>query len=653
MSNTKTVMSQAANTQGIPLDITDVFSTYLYKANSTARSITNGIDLAGEGGLVWLKSRSSTREHALYDTERGVEKLLKSNSTGVQQNTSGGLTAFNSDGFSLGTYADVNGTSYGDFASWSFLKADKFFDVQTWTGDGVAGRTISHNLGSVPGMIIVKRTNSASDWTVYHRGAAADPETDALFLNTTAAANDHPSYWNDTAPTDTVFSVGNGSEVNSSSGTYVAYIFAHNDGDGEFGPSGDQDIIKCGGYTANGSSQEIDLGFEAQWVLLKAVDGSDANFDFWHLTDSMRGMPVLDSTSAAPVLRPDLSSAESTGYSNIRPTAKGFAFTQGNAGENQNGKTYIYMAIRRGPLNPPEAGTEVFAVDNGNGSDSDPTFISNFPVDMAIRKITTGSAGYISSRLTWQFLFTDTTSAEGTGSDLAFDNMDGYEDFAANSTQYSWMWKRAPSFFDVVAYTGSGVAGRTVSHNLGVAPEMMWVKERDNATNWNVYHTGLNGGTTPQDYFIRLNLDNAEIDNNTLWNDTAPTDTQFTVGLASDINGSNDDYIAYLFATLAGISKVGSYTGTESGNTIDCGFSSGARFVLIKRTDSSGDWYVWDSERGIVVGDDPYLLLNNTSPEVTNTDYILPDSSGFRMQAAAQNAGLNNIGGSYIFYAIA
>jgi len=101
------------------------------------------------------------------------------------------------------------------------------------------------------------------------------------------------------------------------------------------------------------------------------------------------------------------------------------------------------------------------------------------------------------------------------------------------------------------------------------------------------------------------------------------------------------------------VSKVGSYSGTESGNTIDCGFSSGARFVLIKRTDSTGDWYLWDSERGIIVGDDPYLLLNSTSAEVTNTDYILPNNSGFRMQAAAQNAGLNNIGGSYIFYAIA
>jgi hypothetical protein len=118
------------------------------------------------------------------------------------------------------------------------------------------------------------------------------------------------------------------------------------------------------------------------------------------------------------------------------------------------------------------------------------------------------------------------------------------------------------------------------------------------------------------------------------------------------MNGSGYTYVLYLFATLAGVSKVGSYTGTGADLNVDCGFSAGARFILIKRTDSTGDWYVWDSVRGIAAGNDPYLLLNSTAAEVTNTDYIDPLSSGFTVTATAP-AALNASGGSYIFLAIA
>jgi hypothetical protein len=119
------------------------------------------------------------------------------------------------------------------------------------------------------------------------------------------------------------------------------------------------------------------------------------------------------------------------------------------------------------------------------------------------------------------------------------------------------------------------------------------------------------------------------------------------------INGSGQTYIvSYLFATLAGVSKVGSYTGTGTTLSIDCGFTAGARFVLIKRTDSTGDWYVWDTTRGIIAGNDPYLMLNSTAAEVTNTDYIDPLSSGFQISSTAP-AAINASGGSFIFLAIA
>ena len=111
-------------------------------------------------------------------------------------------------------------------------------------------------------------------------------------------------------------------------------------------------------------------------------------------------------------------------------------------------------------------------------------------------------------------------------------------------------------------------------------------------------------------------------------------------------------FVAYLFATLPGISKVGSYTGNGSSQTINCGFTTGARFILIKRTDSTGDWYVWDTARGIVAGNDPHLSLNTTAAEVTTNDSIDPNASGFIVnQVAATNINVN--AATYIFLAIA
>ena len=139
-----------------------------------------------------------------------------------------------------------------------------------------------------------------------------------------------------------------------------------------------------------------------------------------------------------------------------------------------------------------------------------------------------------------------------------------------------------------------------------------------------------------------------------MWNDTDPTETTFTLGVNQNVNYSGDTYIAYLFGSIDGISKCGSYTGNGTNQTINCGFSAGARFILIKRTDagSFGDWYVWDTERGIVAANDPHLSLNTTAAEVTTDDSIDPVSSGFAVnQVAATNINVSSA--SYIFYAIA
>jgi hypothetical protein len=277
-----------------------------------------------------------------------------------------------------------------------------------------------------------------------------------------------------------------------------------------------------------------------------------------------------------------------------------------------------------------------------------PAFDSNFPVDMAIRRnLDFATSNAIWSRLTGEkYMNTDSTAAESNDSE-SFDHMDGWGDGSTYSGNQAWMWKRAPGYFDVCCYSGTGSA-RTISHNLGVAPEMMWVKKRSSGDDWFVY-VGSLGNTNKLELNSTSASGSAAVGGNQLWNSTTPTSSVFSVSDNVRVNESGQTYIAYLFATVAGISKCGSFTLGSSGSTnIDCGFSSGARFILAKKTSGTGGWLVWDTVRGIVAGNDPYILLNSTAAETGGYDFVDPYSQGFTIPEAAYWGA-----GDYIFYAIA
>ena len=304
--------------------VAETFSTTLYDGTGAAQTITNGIDLATDGGLVWMKSRATSSSHWLYDTERGVTKEILTNSTGAESTESTGLTSFNSDGFTIGTRQSQ--AAYGASVSWSFKKQTKFFDVVTYTGEPTTSKTISHNLGSVPGMIIVKRTNGVGNWAVYHRSTG---ETKFLELEDTIAATTNSTYWFNTAPTDTQFTVGSDSAVNTDGGTYVAYLFAHDDAaDG---------LIQCGSYTGNGSTTgpEINLGWQPQWLLIK---GATSGGNDWNLLDNKRGTINKHLYANTNAIEYDTDAIEAT--------ATGFKLVQSYGAWNASGDTYIYMAIR-------------------------------------------------------------------------------------------------------------------------------------------------------------------------------------------------------------------------------------------------------------------------------------------------------------------
>lgn len=264
------------------LNVADVFSADTYTGNTSTVAINNGIDLSSNGGMVWVKSRGALGEPLVWDTVRGRTYALKTHSTGGNVGPSSAnkdLVSFNSNGFTVGQEEYVtpnnNGTTY---VGWTFRKAEKFFDVVTYTGTG-SNRTVNHNLGSVPGMIWVKKTSaSGNNWSVYHTHGG---NTRSLFLNTTGTGTVNSEYWNNTSPTSTQFTVGTGSTVNDNGATYIAYLFANE--------TDSASVIKCGGWTVGSGTTTIDLGWTPQFVLVKQYG---TNGGSWTIMDTARGFPT-------------------------------------------------------------------------------------------------------------------------------------------------------------------------------------------------------------------------------------------------------------------------------------------------------------------------------------------------------------------------
>lgn len=638
----------------VPNYIEDVFSTYLYTGNGSTQTITNGIDLSTKGGLVWFKSRSGAYNHALIDTARGGGQVISSNTTSAQADYSPqGISAFNTNGFTFGTTtAELNNAS-NTYASWTFRKQPKFFDVVTWTGDNSDGRFISHSLGSTPGMVIIKNLTSSYNWVVWHKDLA-NPSKYLVLNSTAATATDiygpFGSYsagftTNASCFTSTGFYVAADARSNLASNDYVAYVFAHDAGG--FGLTGTDNVISCGSYTTDGSGYaEVNLGYEPQFILRK----SSSTTDNWFLMDNMRGLDVGGTSDA--ILIPNTSGAEVSG-SYIDPTATGFIDPAGGAAS----RTFIYIAIRRGPMKVPTDGTSVFSPNTATYS-ANQVVTTGFPVDMLMMKgrtITFGTLAYdrlrgLASTNTSPVdpqLITSDTSAETSGDYVNTANNTGYQISPGFSgfSSVNWNFRRAPSFFDEVCYTGTG-SNTNFSHNLGVAPQLIILKNRVSATNWFVPYSGTS--------YMVLNGTSGGANGSGAFDLSLATASTFWLGAdgGQGYNGSGQTYVAYLFATCAGVSKVGSYTGNGSTQTINCGFTSGARFVLIKRTDSTGDWYVYDTARGMTTLTDPYLLLNSTAAESATLGSVTTVSTGFAVNASIL-AAINTNGASYIFLAIA
>lgn len=238
--------------------------------------------------------------------------------------------AFNSNGFSVtantttGALRALCNTSGVNYASWTFRRAPKFFDVVTWTGNGSNPRTISHSLGVAPGMIIIKATNQVNDWYTFHRSAGA---TQSLSLNQTAIAETGTSIWGSTLPGSSSFTVGN-SNSNASGITYVAYLFAHD--------TDSSGIVQCGSFTTTSGVTDVTLGWRPQFVIIKDLN----NISNWQMIDTTRQWDA----SAFKRLLADNSGSEFTSSGPfIGNSSTGFNMDGSVFG---SGRSHIYLAIR-------------------------------------------------------------------------------------------------------------------------------------------------------------------------------------------------------------------------------------------------------------------------------------------------------------------
>jgi hypothetical protein len=375
-----------------PSDLTAVpFAMHSYNSqrlgNNMATDFLKFTDFTGTCGAGVIR-----------DSVRGCANRLQTTVTSGNTNDSGyGITSFNSSGYSLGVDSGASENANGStYVSWTFKEAEKFFDIVTYTGNG-ANRTIAHNLGAVPGMIMVKRTDSTGAWFVWHNGIA---NTENLVLNTTAAKTTNATAWNSTTATSSLLSLGTHTDVNANGGTYVAYIFGHD--------SSTNGLIKCGSFTGTNSGGFSDvttsLGWEPQYILFKNVTSSGD----WRIYDTVRGLIADYNVYLDEELAANTTTAKSL-------TAQTYI--------NANGFTYcsvydfdkwIYVAIRR-PNKPPTLGTQVFSVaDQALSGAGTANSSSGFPVDFLISKQKAFAVTpYTTCRLTNNYLQTAATSAEG------------------------------------------------------------------------------------------------------------------------------------------------------------------------------------------------------------------------------------------------
>ena len=306
------------------------FQVQLYAGNGSANNaITLGGDTDMQPDFVWIKNRDATDSHCLFDAVRSATRLISSDSTVADSADADTLDSFASDGFQVDADVKVN-TNAENYVSFCWKEsATSGFDIVSFTGNSTA-RTISHSLSAVPHAILMKNiSNGSAQWVVYHAGTG---NTQALYLNTTAAPTDVVGFFNDTDPTSSVFTVGTDTAVNGNTNTQINYAFAPVQGFSKFGT-----------YKGNGNADGafIFCGFRPAFVMVKRFNTTGE----WGMFDNKRDVDNV----ATRQLKANATEVEEANGA-IDFCANGFKLRETSVFMNGDDDSYVFMAWAEAPL---------------------------------------------------------------------------------------------------------------------------------------------------------------------------------------------------------------------------------------------------------------------------------------------------------------
>ena len=685
---------------GDSIYVDDVFSVDPYVGNSSTQQITNDVDLSTEGGMVMRGSVTISSGNGNYgwivnDTVNGAGKRFwparSSNGLGTQSDS---ITSFNTDGYTMGSNTFENYSS-DNFVGYTFRKCPKFFDVVNYTGNG-GSQWISHSLDAEIGAVLIlcRDNGNMTGGAFWHHAGRGSSDGGYKFFEISPAA-DASAF---TAQTQQ-FRVYNGTagfglDPNLNGVNYTAYVFAKGDTDAEvFGKNSDESIIKCGYFTTTASVESIsvELGWEPGLVISKCTSQTSGEASYWYVHDFMRGFSRnqhgnihLNPHSSTTAYR----NQEMKYYTGYQTFPTGFIFDDSSNGSYQGATgTHAYIAIRRPGHKPSTTASKLFQVyQQGTGQNYIDIDYNITPDLLLSKKLNSNSNDNIAvfydrSRGSNKYLTPTSTALEtDTGTlvrwdrkhkHMYVDNDSGYNVISNGFTYAHFLWKRS-GFFDTVTWQGiDGVDSQNVSHNLQVPPEMVITKMSHynssyGGDKWYVYHKNLGtdtgGSSDNYNSVLGLNESGSQISGsgNGIFG-SAPTATNLPFdnpgydSLAVTGN-SNAKYVAYLFASLEGVSKVGYYTGQSSGSYVADTLGFTPKFIMIK-SHRSGDWIIFNSERGLIVGGTSAnaVALNNTDNEAQTSelDAIRATTNGFTVNTSNASTDINENGKKYIYYAVA
>ena len=632
----------------------DVFSTHLYTGQGgTTTTITNGINLSGDGGMVWTKGRSAAKEHFIIDTVRGATSRLKANDSNEENTGSTYIQAFNNNGYSVGSDDNLNGNNV-TFASWSFRKAKGFFDVVKYTGNGTTGRTVSHSLGSVPGCIIIKSIDTATSWFTYHRDLG--PSAYVMLNHTNAESTSQSWFMNDVTPTSRQFTLGSSTNINGSGTEYIAYLFAGGESTASEAVSVDFD-----GSTDSltlASSTDLDMGT------------GDFTVEFWYKADS-------DSSSHRQTVIAQ-NTTWGSGFNQIRTSdithgvdkivifdydeTSSDALYESNGTYPPNGQWRHVAVVRASSVLYVYVDGVLDGSMNYSGSfdlsESNGTVIGYNPTDTGYRgnisnlRVVKGTAVYTSAFRPPTEPLTNITNTKllccnnssTTGSTVTPGTITANGDPTA-STDSPFDDPTAFTFGDskesVIkcgSYVGNGSDSTDIDIHLGWEPTWLLVKQTANSGNWQLVDSATHWPFSGNWETIRPNLNQAADASNETGIQITPTGFKIVKDYGN-FNNNNDTHIFVAIRRPDGYVGKPPELGTGVFTTAVRSSSTEPRFIsnfpvdfaLYRNPASAMDWFATSRLTGSMV-----VRANTDESDTDNSDYAQFDhSNGFQNQAGS------------------